>query len=192
MEHRSIVHEVSRVYRDISLELFVRAGVAPTLHTLILDIIDNQTSIMYNLCHATTEVDILIRFEVIDIFASQTLGHDESEHRSPFLATSIEYVIDGYIQCLVNGIEIGLALGRLLHNFICTAALPEQAWIAILQILSSFNVPWNQFFNYSTVIEELGVFTQGWYLVLRLCFLREVAASRRHQVGEALGGSSRV
>ena len=76
MKHWSIVHEVPRIDSDVCLELFVSCGFATTLSTLILDIIDNQTSIMNDLCNATTEIDVLIRFEVIDVLTSQTLSHD--------------------------------------------------------------------------------------------------------------------
>ena len=95
--HWSIIHEVTCVDSDICLELFVSARVATTFGTLILNIIDNQTSVVNKFCHSTTEIDIFICFEVLDIVTPKALSHDESEHRSPFLATSIEYVIDGNI-----------------------------------------------------------------------------------------------
>ena len=97
IEHWCIIHEVTSVYSDICLELFVSARVATTFGTLILNIIDNQTSVVNKFCHSTTEIDIFIFFEVFDVITSKALSHDESEHRSPFLATSIKYIIDGNI-----------------------------------------------------------------------------------------------
>ena len=97
IKHWRIIHEVTSVDSDICLELFVSARVATTFGTLILNIIDNQTSVVNKFCHSTTEIDILICFEIFYVIAPKAFGHDESEHRSPFLATSIEYVIDGNI-----------------------------------------------------------------------------------------------
>ena len=70
VEHRSIVHEVACVDGDICLELLVSAGVATTFSTLVFNIIDYQTSVVNEFCHATTEVDIFIGFEFFDIFTT--------------------------------------------------------------------------------------------------------------------------
>ena len=127
VEHRGVIHEVTRVDSDILTKLFVRAQVAATLRTLILDIVDNQTSIMDDLRHATPKVYIFIRFKVFEIVTPQAPGHDESKDGPPLLATSIEHVVDGNVQCLINGLEIGLVLCRLFKHIIRTATLLEHA-----------------------------------------------------------------
>ena len=60
---------------------------------------------MNNLRQSAAEVDVLVRLEVLQVLPAEAPSHDQTEHRSPSLATAVQQVICWFVQTLVLEME---------------------------------------------------------------------------------------
>ena len=76
LQHGGEIHEVTCVDCNVSAKLFVSARLSATLLTIILNVINHETSVVNQLSHSARKVDVFVGFKIFQVIATQAAGHD--------------------------------------------------------------------------------------------------------------------
>ena len=131
LEHGGEVHEVAGIDCDVGSIFKISALFSSAMRTLVLDIINHQAAIVYNLSHTAGEINILIRLKVLNVLSAEAFRHDKSKDWSPALTASVKQIVDGLFNRTVDSLDIGKHLWSVSSYFTATRTFLQQAWITL-------------------------------------------------------------
>lgn len=105
------VEEVASVDCDVSPELQIGAGGAPSSQTAVFDVIHNQTGIVQDFASRAYLENIKVFLNLFETergscWAERTqhFGHHHAQHRTPPLAPAVQQIISGIEQALLQAV----------------------------------------------------------------------------------------